>query len=88
MPLRPNAAVDLKQLALLYRIAAKTPGLDLAGLQCVADRLYQTPLAQLSRLQLAGLISTLKAIRRGLLDLELVRQPSDAGCRSSEQHAT
>jgi hypothetical protein len=33
MSQRPTATVELKQLARLYRIAARIPDLDLAGLQ-------------------------------------------------------
>jgi hypothetical protein len=83
MSQRPNAAVDLKQLARLYRIAARTPGLDLAVLQRIVDRLYEKPLAELSRLELANLIGTLKAIRRGLISLVVVCQPADSGCIST-----
>ena len=51
------------------------PGLDLAGLQRIADRLYEKPLAELTRLELANLIGTTKAIRKGLIDVNVVRQP-------------
>jgi hypothetical protein len=76
MSQQPSAAVELKQLARLYRIAARIPGLDLAGLQGVTDRLYEKPLAELSRLELANVIGTLKAIRKGLLSLEVIFQPT------------
>ena len=46
---RPRAAVDLKQLASLYRIAAKIPGLDVAGLQRIAGRMYQKWFIRLMR---------------------------------------
>jgi hypothetical protein len=39
--------------------------------------MYQKPLAELTRLELANLIGTLKAIRRGLIDLEAVFQPTE-----------
>jgi len=87
MTLRPNTAVELKQLARLYRIAIRIPGLDLAGLQNITDRMYEKPLAQLSKLELAGLIGTLKAILKGLIDLEVVCHPA-SGCISSEQQVT
>jgi hypothetical protein len=82
MSQRHNAAVELKQLARLYRIAARIPGLDVAGLQRIADRLYEKPLAELTRLELANLVGTLKAIRRGLINMDVVCQPADAGCIS------
>jgi len=85
MPERPIAAVELKQLARLYRIAARIPGLDLAGLQCIADRLYEKPLAELTRLELANLIGTTKAIRKGLIDVNVVRLPDGASYILSEQ---
>ena len=85
MSQRPNAAVDLKQLARFYRVAAKIPGLDLVGLQRIIDRMYQKPLADLSQLERSGLIGTLKASRRGVISLEAVLQPADAGRISSEQ---
>ena len=85
MSQRPIAVVELKQLARLYRIAASIPGLDLAGLQRIAERLCQKPLAELSKLELANLIGTLKAVRRGLISLDVVCQPTDAGCIPSEQ---
>jgi hypothetical protein len=47
------------------------------------DRMYQKPLAELTRLELANLIGTLKAIQRGLIDLEAVLQPKDTGCIST-----
>jgi hypothetical protein len=83
MSQRPNAAVELKQLARLYRIAARTPGLDLIGLQRIADRLHKKPLTELTRLELANLIGALRAIRRGLINLEVVCQPADTGCIST-----
>ena len=83
MSQRPNAVVELKQLARLYRIAARIPGLDLAGLQRIADRLYEKPLAELTRLEFANLIGTLKAIRRGLINLDVVCQPAETGCIST-----
>jgi hypothetical protein len=76
MSQRPTAAVELKQLARLYRIAARIPDLDPAGLQRVTDRLYEKPLAELSKLELAGLIGTLKAHLKGLIDLEVIFQPA------------
>jgi len=82
---RPVATIELKQLARLYRIAARIPGLDLAGLQRIADRLYEKPLAELTRLELANLIGTTKAIRKGLIDVNVVRQPDGAGYILSEQ---
>jgi len=85
MPERSIAAVELKQLARLYRSAARIPGLDLAGLQRIADRLYEKPLAELTRLELANLIGTTKAIRKGLIDVNVVRQPDGASYNLSEQ---
>ena len=76
---RPSAAVELKQLARLYRIAARIPGLDLAGLKCLTVRLYEKPVAELSRLELAGLIGTLKASLKGLINLDVVCQPTAVG---------
>jgi hypothetical protein len=83
MSQRPTATVELKQLAHLYRIAARIPDLDLAGLQRITDRMYQKPLAELTRLELANLIGTLKAIQRGLIDQEAIFQPTDTGRISS-----
>ncbi len=82
---QPRAAVDLKQLASLYRIAAKIPGLDVAGLQRIADRMYQKSLADLSRLELSDLIGTLKANRRGVISLDAILQPVDTGQISCDQ---
>jgi hypothetical protein len=87
MSQRLNAAVDLKQLARLYRLAAKMPGLDLVRLQRIADRLHRKPLDQLTRLELANLIGTLKAVRRGMISLEVVCQPADTCGSSLEQGA-
>jgi hypothetical protein len=85
MSQQPRGAVDFKLLARLYRIAAKIPGLDLAGLQRIVDRMYQKPLADLSQLEVSGLIGTLKASRRGVINLDAVLEPADAGQVSCEQ---
>ena len=82
---RPRAAVDLKQLASLYRIAAKIPGLDVAGLQRIAGRMHQKSLADLSSLELSDLIGTLKASRKGVISLDVILQAVDTGQISSEQ---
>jgi hypothetical protein len=68
---KPRGAPSLKQWARLYRAASRVDGLDAPGLERLARRLYQKPLAELSMLEAAGLIGMLKAAARGALDLKL-----------------
>src|SRR6185437_6054151 len=57
----PRRGPSLKQWARLYRAASRVGGLDSPGLERLAQRLYQKPLAELSMLEAAGLIGMLKA---------------------------
>ena len=78
----PRGGPSLKQWARLYRAASRVGGLDSPGLERLAQRLYQKPLAELSMLEAAGLTGMLKAAAQGALDLKLAgRAPRAFGKR-------
>ena len=68
--LEPRGQPSLKQWARLYRAASQVAGLDVPRLERLSQRLAQKPLAELSMLEIAGLIATLKAAVQGVIDLK------------------
>ncbi|HEV3345126.1 MAG TPA: hypothetical protein VG125_32415 [Pirellulales bacterium] len=72
-PHRPGKAIPtLCQLARLYRAATKVAFFDLAKLQDVCHKLYQKPLEELSMLEVGGVIGTLNAVVKGMVDVKHV----------------
>ena len=74
-----KATPTLCQLARLYRTATKVACFDLAQLEGLSHRLYQKPLAELSSIEVGGLMGTLKAVLKGMVDAKHVRsEPAPA----------
>jgi hypothetical protein len=72
--LAAKATPTLCQLARLYRTAAKVDFFDLAQLEGLSHRLYQKPLAELTTIEVGGLIGTLNAVLKGMVDVRHVRR--------------
>ncbi len=67
-----QARPTLRQLARLYRVATRIMSFDLRQLQSLSARLYQKPLEELSMIEVSGVIGTLNAILKGMVDLNQV----------------
>jgi hypothetical protein len=67
-------------LARLYRTATKVAFFELAQLEGLSRRLYQKPLAELSAIEVGGLIGTLKAVVKGIVDAKHVRSETAPAC--------